>query len=104
MDPVEKFLTHHGVKGMKWGVRRGRTAPSKAEDKVQTKTTRVSNGEAATNRILKAAGSVKSASKSEKASAGKSYAIKLLKQTGDQQVKRVASVLATMAVKKAIGI
>ena len=38
MDPVDEVLAHHGVKGMKWGVRRNRSGKSAAHpDAVKAK-------------------------------------------------------------------
>ena len=46
MDPVEDFLQHFGVKGMKWGVRRRRGADGLVE-----KSTDVKNAEAARAKV-----------------------------------------------------
>lgn len=37
---VDEFLSHHGIKGMKWGRRKNRTAK---EEKIRSKRARISN-------------------------------------------------------------
>jgi hypothetical protein len=38
VDPLESILAHHGIKGMKWGVRRSRSSIDSAPASADTKT------------------------------------------------------------------
>lgn len=57
MDPVETVLAHHGVKGMKWGVRRKRSEAQKTSDRAELHR-KVRKGAVITGTLLVAVGGV----------------------------------------------
>jgi len=103
MTTIDEYLEHHGIKGMKWGVRRERGSDGTVSgnlSKVNPRTLSDSDLRAAVNRMQLERQFSQLAT--ERVSKGDGFAKNLLKDIGKQQVRRVASKAADLAIEAAI--
>lgn len=97
-ETVEKILSHHGVKGMKWGVRKGRGTP-RARTTFTKPASKLSNAELA-KRIgrLEAEKKYRTLNAPQK-SKGKQIAEEILTDSGKRVAKTVVTGAALVAIK-----
>jgi len=116
MTTIDEFLTHHGVKGMKWGVRRSRSAGSppspdftRANKTLTTVKTNKGRTSSLSNKELKDVNerlrleNEFNRLRKERQSAGRKFAAKLLGSVGQQQAFGIANEQAT-ALRRSKGL
>lgn len=99
MSDVQKFIEHHGVKGMRWGVRRGRNAKSgKAAAPARPKAKDLSDEE-----LRKAISRMQMEQQYNSLSSGKKKAgSEFVKGIGTTVVKTAITAVATQQVNTAM--
>lgn len=125
MERVDAFLAHHGVKGMKWGVRRtraelsagrrsGSSKKSEEEDKSKASGGHASGGsshtkvpsdqelQALVNRMRLEQEFKRLSSESAPSKKADGFIKSFLKETGKRQIRRVAGSAADIAIEQAL--
>lgn len=95
-DDVGEILSHYGVKGMKWGVRKAETSseakPTKSEKgkEVATKVKRAAREEAVRVALSFTIGDIMNTAQAFRAHEGEKFVKDLLVQTGKSEITRIA--------------
>lgn len=103
-DPVMEFLSHHGVKGMRWGVRRKSGGSGGSSSRTTFKKSPKKLSDVELNKRIKRMETEKKYNQLNKKdlSEGRKFAKEILTDSGKRVAKTVATGAALVAIKAAL--
>lgn len=108
-EVLDEFLEHFGVKGMRWGVRRNRSAQNTSEGVDPTKAAKKMSDHELKQAVERLrlekqyVDMMRGESSSPQRSAGKDFANSILKDSGNRLIGALVGGVATLAVEQILG-